>query len=187
MYSLVNKYGLIGAFGLVVLMLLISFGIYSSQEYIVDPVDGSLRDTEFYGMLDGEVIKKDALEKFDKKRYADNPDENAEIIGNVAPLVNMGYGLFAIGVVAIVAMFVISGVKDPQSIKQPLVFFGVIILLYFISRGVASSEIPENYGVDTTEDLFNLSGGLLTMAYLLAGLAVASVIGGGVLAYTRRS
>ena len=186
MYSLVNKYGLIGAFGSVVLMLLVSFGIYNSQEYIVDPIDGSLKDTEIYGMLDGDVIKKAGLEKFDRKRYLDNPDENAEIIGNVAPLVNLGYGLFGVGIVAIVAMFVISGIKDPKSIKQPLIFFGVILLLYFISRGIASSEVPENYGVKTTDDLFNLAGGLLTMAYILAGLAVASVIGGGVLIYTRK-
>ena len=186
MYSLVNRYGLIAAFGVVVVLLLMSFGVYNSQEYIVDPIDGSLKDTEIYGMLDGEVVKKDALEKFDKKRYFDNPDENAEIIGNVAPLVNLGYGLFAIGIVAIIAMFVISGIKDPQSIKQPLIFFGIIFLLYFISRGLASSEIPENYGVETTEDLFNLSGGLLTMAYILAGLAITSVIGGGILVYTRK-
>ena len=186
MYSLINKFGLIGAFSTVVLMLSISFGIYNSQEYIIDPVDGSLRDTEIYGMLDGQVISKAHLEKFDEKRYSDNPDENAVIIGNVAPLVNLGYGLFAIGLVAIVAMFVISGIKDPHSVKQPLIFFGVILLLYFISRGIASSDIPDDYGVKTTEDLFNLAGGLLTMAYILAGLAVASVIGGGVVIYTRK-
>lgn len=186
MYSIINKYGLIGAFGSVVIALLISFTIYNSQEFIIDPNDGSLKDTEIYGMLDGEIIVKADLEKFDKKRYNDNPDENAVIIGNAAPLVNLGYGLFAIGIIAIIAMFVISGIKDPKSIKQPLIFFGVILVLFFISKGVASSEIPENYGVETTEDLFNLSGGLLTMAYLLSGLAVLSVIGGGIIAYIRK-
>ena len=186
MYSLINKYGLIGAFGSVVVVLLISFTMYNSQEFIIDPQDGSLKDTDVYGMLDGDIIVKSELETFDKKRYSDNPDENANIIGNAAPLVNLGYGLFTIGVIAIVAMFVISGIKDPKSIKQPLIFFGVILILYFISRGVASSEIPENYGVETTEDLFNLSGGLLTMAYLLSGLAVVSIIGGGIIAYIRK-
>jgi hypothetical protein len=186
MYSVISKYGLIGAFGTVVLLLLISFGIYNSQEYIVDPVDGSLKDTEIYGMQDGEVIVKADLKKFEKKRYADNPDENAEIIGNVAPLVNLAYGLFGLGVIAIIAMFVISGIKDPQSIKQPLIFFGVILLLYFVSRGIASSDIPENYGVKTTEDAFNFAGGLLTMSYTLAGLAIASVIGGSVIIYIRK-
>jgi hypothetical protein len=186
MYSLVNKYGLIGAFGTVVAMLLVSFAIYNSQEFIIDPTDGSLKDTEIYGMLDGDVIIKADLEKFDNKRYVDNPDENAEIIGNIAPFVNLGYGLFAIGVLAIVAMFVISGIKDPKAIKQPLIFFGIILFLYFVSRAIASSDIPENYGVKTTEDLFNLAGGLLTMAYVLAGLAIASVIGSGIIAYIRK-
>ncbi len=186
MYKLVNKYGLIASFGTVTLLLLISIGIYNSQEFIIDPINGALKNTEVYGMLDGEVIKKEALDKFDATRYADNPNENADIIGNVAPLLNLGYGLLIIGIISIVAMFVITGLKKPKALKISLVSIGAFVLLYFISRGLASSDVPENYSVDTTSDLFNLAGSLLTMAYLLGGLAIASIIGGGVIAYLKK-
>ena len=186
MYQLFNKYGLMVSFGTIVLALLISLGIYNSQQYIIDPMDGSLKDTEEYGMLDGIVIKKSSLDKFDAARYQDNPDENADIIGNVAPLVNLGYALFIIGALAIIGTFVYNGVKDPKSIKSTLIFFGALFVLYFICKWVSASEVPEGYMVETTSSEYQFSGGLLTLSYVLGIGAILSIAAGGVLKIVRK-
>lgn len=175
MYNLVHKYGLLVTFGLTALILAISFGIYKSDEFIIDPIDGSLKSTEVYGMLDGEVIEKASLEQFDEKRYNDNPDENANIIGNVAPFVNIGYALFIIGVFAIIGTFIYSGIRDFNSIKPAVIFFAILGVLYIVTKMIAPGVVPEGYKVETTDGAFNLAGGLLNMAYTLSVLAVISI------------
>jgi hypothetical protein len=185
-YQLFNKYGLMVSFGTVVLALFISLGIYNSQQYIIDPMDGSLKDTDEYGMLDNIVLKKSSLDKFDAMRYQENPDENAEIIGNVAPLVNLGYALFVIGFLAIIGTFAYNGVKDPRSIKSTLIFFGALFVLYFVCKWLSASEVPDGYMVETSSEQYQFSGGLLTMSYALGIGAVLSIATGGILAIVRK-
>jgi hypothetical protein len=186
MYQLFNKYGLMVSCGAIVLGLLISLGVYKSQQFIIDPLDGALKNTDEFGMLDGIVVRKSSLDRFDAVRYQENPDENAELIGNVSPLVNLGYILLSVGVLSIVGTFVYKGVKDPKSVKPTLVFFGSLLLLYFLSKSLSSSVVPEGYMVETNSEEYQFSGGLLTMSYVLSIGAILSIVAGGILAVVRR-
>ncbi len=185
MFAILNRYSLIVTVSLIFASLLVSSIIYNSQEYLIDPKDGSLKDTEVFGMLDGYVIKKSSLDNFDSKRYAVNPDENAEKIGNVSGVLGLGYTLALLGMLAVLGMFVFNGIKDPKSIVGSTAFMGGLFLIYLICRNFSSSVLPDGLNNVTVHD-YQVAGGLLNMTYLLAVTAVISILVGGVLPFFRK-
>lgn len=185
MFTILNRYSLIITVSLIFASLLVSSIVYNSQEYLIDPKDGSLKDTEVFGMLDGYVIEKTSLDNFDKKRYDINPDENADKIGNVSGVLGLGYTLALLGVISVLGMFIYNGIKDPKSIVGSIAFMGGLFLLYLVCRGLSSSVLPNGLTNVSVHD-YKVAGGLLNMTYLLAVTAVISILVGGVLPLFRK-
>lgn len=186
MLDFLKKYSLVVTVSVIFASLLVSLIVYNSSEYIIDPKDGSLKDTDVFGMLDGYVVEKSELDDFDKRRFESNPNENASVIGNVSGVLGLGYTLLIAASLAVIGMFVYNGINDPKTIKSSLAFLGGMVALYYLCKGLSASVVPDNYLVQVSVDDYKLAGGLLNMTYTLAIAAILSIGAGGILPLIRK-
>lgn len=99
------------------------------------------------------------------------------------PALIIAYLLIAVGAILAVLGPIITSISKPKSLLKSLVGLVVLGVIFFIAYSLAGDELTPkytNYGV-TTPSASKVIGGVLTMMYLLLGVAVASVVVGWIM------
>lgn len=90
----------------------------------------------------------------------------------------LAYILVVLGVVLAVVFPIISSVSEPKKMVKSAIGLGVILVVFGIGYVISGSELTAKYiesGVDT-EGLSKMIGGMLTMVYILMGIASAGIV-----------
>ncbi len=89
----------------------------------------------------------------------------------------LAYILFAIGLLAAIVLPLIKAFDQPKQLMRAGVGLGGLLVVFLISWAIAGNEVTTMY---TTKDvgagLSKLVGGVLTMMYLLMGIAFVAII-----------
>ncbi len=89
----------------------------------------------------------------------------------------LAYILFAIGLLAAIILPLIKAFDEPKKLIQAGIGLGGLLVVFLISWAIAGNEVTTMYttkGVDA--GLSKLVGGVLTMMYLLMGIAFVAII-----------
>ncbi len=89
----------------------------------------------------------------------------------------LAYILTAVGVVLAVVLPLIKSLDEPKQLLGTAIGVGILVVIYGIGYMISGSEVTARYiesGVET-EGLSKLIGGMLTMVYLLLGIAVVGI------------
>jgi len=89
----------------------------------------------------------------------------------------LSYLLFAVGVVAAIVLPLIKALDEPKKLVQAGIGLAALLVIFLISWAIAGNEVTSMYtekGVDV--GLSKLVGGMLTMVYLLMGIAVVGIV-----------
>jgi len=90
----------------------------------------------------------------------------------------LAYILTAVGVVLAIVLPLIKSLDEPKQLLGTAIGVGILIVIYGIGYMISGSEVTARYiesGVET-EGLSKLIGGMLTMVYLLLGIAVVGIV-----------
>jgi len=90
----------------------------------------------------------------------------------------LAYILTAVGVVLAIVLPLIKSLDEPKQLISSAIGVGILVVIYGIGYMISGSEVTARYiesGVET-EGLSNLIGGMLTMVYLLLGIAVVGIV-----------
>jgi hypothetical protein len=89
----------------------------------------------------------------------------------------LAYVLFAIALVAAIILPLIKALDEPKHLMKAGVGVGGLLVVFLISWLIADNEVTAMYTTkDVGEGLSQLVGGVLTMMYLLMGIAFAAII-----------
>jgi uncharacterized membrane protein len=92
------------------------------------------------------------------------------------PMLIATYIYFGITLItALIASFYSAALK-PESIKQTLIGFGAITLVFVISYALADDSVPEKYASSVSNSSSKLSGTGLYAFYILFFVAIASIV-----------
>ena len=98
----------------------------------------------------------------------------------VTYVLEAGYWIFLLALLAIVVGFVYNTVINPQSIIKPAIAIVGIVVLFFIGYSMATGDsVTIKSGIDTIvigEDISRFVGGSLMVFYILFGIALVSVV-----------
>lgn len=87
------------------------------------------------------------------------------------------YILVILGIVGIAFGFVMTAVTNPQSIIRTTIGVGVIVVIWFISYGMAGNEVLELYKkFEVDASLSKMIGGILILTYSLLILCFVGII-----------
>jgi hypothetical protein len=89
----------------------------------------------------------------------------------------ISYALFAVGVLLAVVMPLIKAFDEPKKLVKAGIGLGGLLVVFLISWAIAGNEVTTMYttkGVDV--GLSKLVGGVLTMMYLLMGIAIVAIV-----------
>ena len=89
----------------------------------------------------------------------------------------LGYALIAICALAAIVLPAINALGDPGSLVKSGVGLGGLLVVFLISWGLSGSEVLPAYtdfGIDA--GLSKFVGGILTMMYLLAFIAIIGIL-----------
>ena len=89
----------------------------------------------------------------------------------------LAYILFAIGLLAAIVLPLIKALDEPKQLVKAGIGIGGLAVVFLISWIIASDEVTTMYttkGVDV--GLSKLVGGVLTMMYLLMGIAIIGIV-----------
>jgi hypothetical protein len=89
----------------------------------------------------------------------------------------LAYILTAVGVVLAIVLPLIKSLDEPKQLLGTAIGVGILVVIYGIGYMISGSEVTARYiesGVET-EGLSKLIGGMLTMVYLLLGIAVVGI------------
>jgi uncharacterized membrane protein len=90
----------------------------------------------------------------------------------------LAYLLAIVGVVLAIVLPLIKSLDEPKNLVSSAIGIVILILIYGIGYIISDSELTARYieaGVET-EGLSKLIGGMLTMVYLILGIALAGII-----------
>ncbi len=90
----------------------------------------------------------------------------------------LAYILTIVGVVLAIVLPLIKSLDEPKQLIGTAIGVGILIVIYGIGYMISGSEVTARYiesGVET-EGLSKLIGGMLTMVYLLLGIAVVGIV-----------
>ncbi len=90
----------------------------------------------------------------------------------------LAYILTIVGVVLAIVLPLIKSLDEPKQLVGTAIGVGILIVLYGIGYMISGSEVTARYiesGVET-EGLSKLIGGMLTMVYLLLGIAIVGIV-----------
>lgn len=90
----------------------------------------------------------------------------------------LSYILTVLGVVLAIVFPLISSFDEPKKLVKSLIGLGILIVVFGIGYAISGSEVTSKYieaGV-TTAGLSKMLGGMLTMVYILMGIAVAGIV-----------
>lgn len=90
----------------------------------------------------------------------------------------LAYILVIAGVILAVVFPIISSISEPKKMVKTLIGLGVILVVFGLGYVISGSELTAKYiesGVET-EGLSKMIGGLLTMVYILLGIAAAGIV-----------
>ncbi len=99
------------------------------------------------------------------------------------PVLIIAYLLIAVGAIAAILGPIITSLNNPKSLIKSLIGVVVLAVIFFIGYSVAGGELTPRYieyGV-TTESASKVIGGVLTMMYLLFGVALVAVVAGWIM------
>ena len=89
----------------------------------------------------------------------------------------LAYLLFGIALLAAVVLPLIKALDEPKKLVKAGIGVGGILVVFLISWAIAGNEVTAMYttkGVDV--GLSKLVGGVLTMMYLLMGIAIVAIV-----------
>lgn len=89
----------------------------------------------------------------------------------------IGYALILIAAAGSVILPLINSISNPKSLIQTGIGVGALIVVFLISYGLSGNEVTETYAefnVDASGS--KTIGGMLTMMYLLIGIAVVGIV-----------
>lgn len=90
----------------------------------------------------------------------------------------LAYILVILGVLLAIIFPIISSVGEPKKMVKTLIGLGAILVVFGLGYIISGSELTAKYiesGVDT-EGLSKMIGGMLTMVYILMGIAAAGIV-----------
>lgn len=196
MYTIMNKYGLIAAVIITVLLLGIAALIYSSTTYVIKgsgeyvELEKELADYENQLRLEdkaemkskesmGGKITDDVKQQFKERRAArlEAYAEQVETVGELSGEMIIAYSL--IGLAAIIALFfplANSIANNPQSLIKIGAGIAVLGIVFLIGYSISSeySDVAKKTGVSASG--IKLSGALLNTTWIMMGLALLGII-----------
>ena len=90
----------------------------------------------------------------------------------------LAYIMVVLAVVLAIVFPIIKSLDEPKKLVQAGIGIGVLIIVYALGYVISGSEVTATYiesGV-TTESLSHAIGGMLTMVYILMGIAVVGIV-----------
>ena len=90
----------------------------------------------------------------------------------------LAYLLTIVGVVLAIVLPLIKSLDEPKNLVASAVGVGILLVIYGLGYLISGSEITARYiesGVET-EGLSKMIGGMLTMVYILLGVAAAGIV-----------
>lgn len=99
------------------------------------------------------------------------------------PALYIAYIMAILGVVAIVVGFVITSIGEPKKLIKFFAGLAILGIVLLIGYSLAGGEVTDKYVIYnvTTESGSKLIGGILTMTYLLLGVAVVATVAGWIM------
>ena len=82
-------------------------------------------------------------------------------------------------VLAVLVPIVIALMQDPKSLMKGLIGVAILLVIFFISKAMATAELPDIYVSKydvTTASLSQSIGGALTMTYALLGVSLLLIV-----------
>ncbi|MCF6351961.1 MAG: hypothetical protein L3J06_03020 [Cyclobacteriaceae bacterium] len=90
----------------------------------------------------------------------------------------LAYILTIVGVVLAIVLPLIKSLDEPKQLVGTAIGVGVLLVIYGIGYLISGSEVTARYiesGVET-EGLSKMIGGMLTMVYLMLGIAIVGIV-----------
>jgi len=90
----------------------------------------------------------------------------------------LAYILTIVGVILAIVLPLIKSLDEPKQLVGTAIGVGILVVIYGIGYLISGSEVTARYiesGVET-EGLSKLIGGMLTMVYLMLGIAVVGIV-----------
>ena len=90
----------------------------------------------------------------------------------------LAYILTAVGVILAIVLPLIKSLDEPKNLVASAIGVAILLAIYGIGYLISGSEVTARYiesGVET-EGLSKLIGGMLTMVYLLLGIAIVGIV-----------
>jgi nitrogen fixation/metabolism regulation signal transduction histidine kinase len=90
----------------------------------------------------------------------------------------LAYILTILGVVMAVVFPLIKSMDDPKKLINSAIGVGILLVVFGLGYLISGSEITARYiesGVES-EGLSKMIGGMLTMVYILLGIAAAGIV-----------
>ncbi len=90
----------------------------------------------------------------------------------------LAYILTAVGVVLAIVLPLIKSLDEPKQLMGTAIGVGILVVIYGIGYLISGSEVTARYiesGVET-EGLSKMIGGMLTMVYLMLGIAIVGIV-----------
>lgn len=123
----------------------------------------------------------------------DEKNPGATAVANINNAINWAILLFAIAAVIAIVFAVIQMFGQKSSAINALVVLGLMAAVVFISYSLASSTIPQFFGVDKfvadgtlTESISRWVGAGLNVTYILLSGAILSIVGFGAASLFKR-
>lgn len=88
----------------------------------------------------------------------------------------VGYALLGIAILVTLASFVIQLVNHPGAAKFTIIGLVGTAIIVGISYALAGNEVTDSYGTDFTPQLSKWIGTGLIAMYILAGVAILSIL-----------
>jgi len=89
----------------------------------------------------------------------------------------ISYLLFGIALLAAIILPLIKAFDEPKQLVRAGIGVGGLLVVFLISWAIAGNEVTTMYTEkDVGEGLSKLVGGVLTMMYLLMGIAVVAIV-----------
>ena len=89
----------------------------------------------------------------------------------------IAYALVILALIGAIAFPLINSFSDPKSLLKSGVGLGVLAVVFLVSWGISGNEVTAVYSeFNVDAGLSKFIGGLLTMMYILTGLALVGIV-----------
>lgn len=90
----------------------------------------------------------------------------------------LAYLLTIVGVLLAIVLPLIKSLDEPKNLVNSAIGVGILLVIYGIGYLISGSEVTARYlesGVES-ESLSKMIGGMLTMVYIMLGIAVIGIV-----------